>query len=178
MSVSLFCEADVKTNYGAHVRMIFLQSWISYWVRFQIMRSRCQDECEADGKISNLKFVQSVQDNAKPKSSRMRSMCQVNAKPMSTRIWEFSRVKVGWVPKIVGVNAKPMSRICAADVKIMRSRCRDECETDMKINAKPMPRRNLQAVICMRNGARRIDVHTNTLKADWQIFLTNVCSVH
>ena len=86
-----------------------------------------------------------IQDTAKPKSSRMRSMCQVNAKPMSTRSWEFSRVKVGWVPKIVGVNAKPMSRICAADVKIMRSRCRDACEADINTNAKPMSRRQTQA---------------------------------
>ena len=54
--------------------------------------------CEAYVKIYNLKFVQAVQDNAKAKSSRMRSICQVNAKLMSTRIWEFCRVKVGWAP--------------------------------------------------------------------------------
>ena len=130
------------------------------------MRSRCQDECEADVKISNLKFVQSVQDNAKPKSSRMRSMCQVNAKPMSTRIWEFSRVKVGWVPKIVGVNAKPMSRICAAHVKIMRSRCRDACEADINTNAKPMSRRQTQAVSCMCRRAWIMEIHKH-IDARW-----------
>ena len=59
----------------------------------------------------------------------MRSICQDNAKPMSTRIWEFCRVKVGWVSRVVGGNAKPMSRIRAADVKISPD------------NAKPMPRR-------------------------------------
>ena len=113
----------------------------TYAANATIMRSQCQDECEADVKISSLEFVQSVQDNAKPMSCRMQSRCQDNAKPMSKRIWEFCRVKVGWVSRVVGVNTKPMSRICAADVKIMRSRCRDECEVDINTTAKPMSRR-------------------------------------
>ena len=130
------------------------------------MRSRCQDECEADVKITNLKFVQSVQDNAKPKSSRMRSIYQDNAKPMSTRIWEFCRLKVGWVSRVVGVNAKPMSRICAADVKIMRSQCRNECKVDINTIAKPMSRRQSQAVNFMYKRARIMEVNTNTLMTD------------
>ena len=109
------------------------------------MRSRCQDECEADVKISNLKFVQSAQDNAKSMSSRMRSRCQDNAKPMSKRIWEFYRVKVGWVSRIVGVIAKPMSRTYAANATIMRSQCQDECEVDINTIAKPMSKRQSQA---------------------------------
>ena len=178
MLVALFCEADVKTNYGVHVRMIFLQPWISCWVSFQIMKSRCQDECEADVKLTNLKFVQSVQDNAKPKSSRTRSLCQDNAKPMSKRIWEFCRVKVGWVSRVVGVNVKPMSRICTAEVKIMRSRCRDACEADINTNAKPMSRRQTQAVSCMCRRAWIMDVHTNTLTPDGhtdRYVLANLC---
>ena len=159
MLVSLFCGADVKSNYGAHVRMIFLQPWISYWVKFQIMRSRCQDECEADVKITNLKFVQSVQDNAKPKSSRTRSLCQDNAKPMSKRIWEFCRITVGWVSRVVGVNVKPMSRICTAEVKMIRSRCRDACEADVNTNAKPMSRRQTLAVSCMCRRAWIMEIH-------------------
>ena len=111
--------------FGSHVGLISLLISISFYKWFQIMRSRCQDECEADVKISNLKFVQSVQDNAKPTSSRMRSRCQDNAKPMSNRIWEFCRVKVGWVSNVVGANAKPMSRItrsrCQASAKSMSS---------------------------------------------------------
>ena len=129
--------------------MFFLLQSLSFYTGFQIMRSRCHDECEADVTISNLKVVQSAQDNAKPMSSRMRSRCQDNAKPMSERIWEFCRVKVGWVSRVVGVNAKPMSRMCAADVKIMRGRCRDECDVDINTTAKPMSRRQSQAVSCM-----------------------------
>ena len=146
--------------------LISLLISISFYTRFQVMRSRCQDECEADVKISSLEFVQSVQDNAKPMSCRMQSRCQDNAKPMSKRIWEFCRVKVGWVSRVVGVNAKPMSRMCAADVKIMRSRCRDESEVDINTTAKPMSRRQSQAVSCMYRRARMMEVHTNALTAD------------
>ena len=76
----------------------------------------------------------------------MGSLCQDNAKPMSKRIWKLcrvkvgwvsklvDRVKVGWVSKVVRVNAKPTSRICAANVKITRSRA------EVKPNAKPMSR--------------------------------------
>ena len=83
-----------------------------------------------------MKIHSSVQflDNAKPMSRIMRSLCQDNAKPMSKRIWKFCRVKVGWVSKVVRFNAKPMSRICAADVKITRSRA------EVKPNGKPMSR--------------------------------------
>ena len=144
------------------------------------MRRLCQEDakpmsilfCEADvlgrvlGILFNLEFIPSIEDNAKPMSTRMRSRCQDNAKPMPTRIWEFCRVKVGWVSRVVGVNAKPMSRICAADVKIMRSRCRDECEVDINTTAKPMSRRQSQAVSCMYRRARMMEVHTNALTAD------------
>ena len=37
--------------FGGHVGLIFLLISISFYTRFQIMRSRCQDECEADVKI-------------------------------------------------------------------------------------------------------------------------------
>ena len=66
--------------------LISLLISISFYTRFQVMRSRCQDECEADVKISSLEFVQSVQDNAKPMSCRKQSRCQDNAKPMSKRM--------------------------------------------------------------------------------------------
>ena len=131
-----------------------------------MMRSRCRDECESDVTVSNLKFVQSAQDNAKPMSSRMRSRCQDNAKPMSKRIWEFYRVKVGWVSRIVGVIAKPMSRTYAANATIMRSQCQDECEVDINTIAKPMSKRQSQAVSCMYIRARTMEVYTNTLTAN------------
>ena len=130
------------------------------------MRSRCHNECEADVKLSNVKFVQSVQEKAKPMSSRTRSRCQDNAKPMSKHIWELCKVKVGWVSSALAVNAKPMSRMCAADVKTMRSRCRDESEVDINTTAKPMSRRQSQAVSCMYRRARMMEVHTNALTAD------------
>ena len=64
----------------------------------------------------------------------MRSLCQDNAKPMPKRVWKFYRVKVGWVSKVVRVNVKSMSRICAVDIKITRSLA------EVKPNAKPMSR--------------------------------------
>ena len=131
--------------------MFFLLLSLSFYTGFQIMRSRCHDECEADVTISNLKFVQSAQDNAKPMSSRMRSRCQDNAKPMSKRIWEFYRVKVIWVQRVVRVHAKPMSNItrsrCQDNAKPMsrrmRTRCENKSEADAKKNssAKPMSKR-------------------------------------
>ena len=105
----------------------------------------------------------------------MRSLCQDTAKPMSMRCWNFCRVKVSWVSKLVGVNAKPMSRICAADVKIMRSRCRDACEADINTNAKPMSRRQTQAVSCMCRRAWIMEIHTNTLMPDGHT-QTDICS--
>ena len=53
---------------------------------------------------------------------------------MSKSIWKFYRVKVGWVSKVVRVNAKPLPRICAVDIKITRSLA------EVKPNAKPMSR--------------------------------------
>ena len=121
----------------------------------RLLRSLCQEECEADVRI-----------NANPMSKRMRSRCQDNAKPMSKRIWEFYRVKVGWVSRVVGVNAKPMSRTYAADATIMRSRCQDECEVDINAIAKPMSKRQSLAVSCMYIRARIMEVYTNTLTAN------------
>ena len=54
--------------------------------------------------------VKIIPDNAKPMPRRMRSRCQDKAKPMSSGIWEFCRVKVGWVSRIVGFSARPMAR--------------------------------------------------------------------
>ena len=50
-------------------------------------------------------------------SRRMRSRCRDNARPMANRIWDFCRVKVGWVSRIVGCSARPMSSYCEADVR-------------------------------------------------------------
>ena len=61
------CEADVKekvfwtdfgmildsclNDFGGHDGMTLLVLSMSFWNRFQMMRSLCQDECEADVKI-------------------------------------------------------------------------------------------------------------------------------
>ena len=139
------------------------------------MRKRCQDIAKPMSKRiwefcrAKVGWVSRVKPNAKPMSSRVRSRCQDNAKPMSKRIWEFCRVKVGWVSRVVGVNAKPMSRMCAADVKIMRSRCRDESEVDINTTAKPMSRRQSQAVSCMYRRAWIMDVHIyKRIDARWK----------
>ena len=122
--------------------------------------------------------------NAKPMSIRMRSRCQYysaepmsnlttlniilhmishNAKPMSIRM--RSRCQY--------YSAKPMSKRmrsrcqdeCETDVNIMRSRCQGECEADVKTNAKPMSRRSRSRC---REGihtrTRRMEVHTHTNK--------------
>ena len=80
---------------------------------FQIMRSLCQEECEADVKM-----------NAKPMSRYCEADVETDAKPMS-----------GWTRSRCQDNAKPMSRQ-------MRSRCQDECEADVKATATPMSRRH------------------------------------
>ena len=69
-------------DFGSHVGMILLLLSITFWGKFQIMRSLCQEECEADVNITSA---------AKPMSKRMRNRCQdkceadvkANAKPMS-----------------------------------------------------------------------------------------------
>ena len=90
-----------------------------YWhtsdMLFQIMRSLCQEECEADVTI-----------NAKPMSRYCEADVETDAKPMS-----------GWTRSRCQHNAKPMSR----QMRSHRSRWQSECEADAKATAKPMSRR-------------------------------------
>ena len=115
------------------------------------MRSRCQDECEADVNMMRSlcqgECEADVKTNAKPMSGRPRSRCREgirkwkhavceayvkkNVKPMPVLFCEAdvkTNVKPmsGWMRSRCHDNAKPMSRR-------MRSRCHD--------NAKPMSRR-------------------------------------
>ena len=69
-----------------------------------IMRNRCQE-----GKNTRVPRDREAFRERSP--SRMRSLWQDTAKSMSMRCWKFCRVKVCWVSKVVGVNAKPMSRM-------------------------------------------------------------------
>ena len=62
-------------DFGGHDRMILLLLFILFQYSFQIMRSLCQEKCEAD-----------VNGNAKPMSKGMRRRCHNNAKPMSRRM--------------------------------------------------------------------------------------------
>ena len=153
------------------------------------MRSRCQDECEAD-----------VKATAKP-MSRMHSQMETSSQICFTcvcidySVWP-SRPATQYIlqkPNRITVqfpdNAKPMSRRtrsrcqyysakpiskrmrsrcqdeCKADVIIMRSRCQGECEADVNTNAKPMSRRPRSRC---REGShtrtRRMEVHTHTNK--------------
>ena len=61
---------------GGHIGMILLLLFILFQYSFQMMRSLCQGECEADVKI-----------NAKPMRSRCQDYCEAyvkkNATPMS-----------------------------------------------------------------------------------------------
>ena len=102
-----FCYYS-EYDFGSHDGLMLLLLWTAFWKRFQIMRSRCQDECEADVKITNLKCVQSVQDNAKPKSGWMWSRRHDNAKPMSRRMWSRCQDEC---EADVRALAKPMLRM-------------------------------------------------------------------
>ena len=102
--------------------------------------------------------------------SRLCEACQNKAMPISKRywrvehyrlsssagvkvgwVWEFCRVKVIWVQRVVRVHAKPMSNItrsrCQDNAKPMsrrmRTRCENKSEADAKKNssAKPMSKR-------------------------------------
>ena len=51
-------------DFGSHVGVIVLLLSITFWGKFQIMRSLCQEECEAD---VNIKCSEAdVKTNAKP----------------------------------------------------------------------------------------------------------------
>ena len=122
------------------------------------MRSRCQDECEADVNMMRSlcqgECEADVKTNAKPMSGRPRSRCREgirkwkhavceayvkkNVKPMPVLFCEAdvkTNVKPmsGWMRSRCHDNAKPMSRR-------MWSRCQDECEADVRAPAKPVSR--------------------------------------
>ena len=59
---------------GGHVGMILLLLLMLFQYSFHIMRSLCQEECEAD--VSTFFCEADVKANAKPMSRRMRSRCQ------------------------------------------------------------------------------------------------------
>ena len=159
---------------GGHIGMILLLLFILFQYSFQIMRSPCQEDCEADVSIISTcchafvvfnllscfsrfqlavtLYILSVQfpDNAKPMSRWMRSRCQYNAKPMSRRMRSRCQDKC---EADVKLNAKPMSgwmrSRCQYNAKLLsrwiRSRCQDECEADVTATAKPMSRKHSHA---------------------------------
>ena len=125
-----------------------LSLFIFFQYSSQIMRSLCQDECEADVNIMRSlcqgECEADVKTNAKPMSSWMRSRCQDE---------------------------------CGADVNIMRSLCQGEYEADAKTNAKPMSRRPRSRYReGTHTHTRRMEVHTHTNKltpngnTQWDMF--------
>ena len=131
--------------FGGHVGMILLVLFILFQYSFQIIRSLCQDDCEADVGIVLR--------------SRCQSECDADVK-MNVLHYVFPFCELGG-----DLFHELCQRACDADVMIMRSRCQGECEATVKSNAKPMSHR---ARSRCREGThtrtRRMEVHTHTNK--------------
>ena len=92
-------------DFGDHVGMLLLFIFILFLYSFQIMRSLCQEECEADVSIFQ------------------RSRCQNEFQIM----WSLCQEECE-----ADVNIRLRSR-CQNEFQIMRSLCQEKCEADVKI---------------------------------------------
>ena len=123
--------------------MILLVLFILFQYSFQIIRSLCQDACEAGVGIVLR--------------SRCQGECDADVK-MNVLHYVFPFCELGG-----DLFHELCQRAYDADVIIMRSRCQGECETTVKSNAKPM---SYRARSRCREGThtrtRRMEVHTHT----------------
>ena len=120
--------------------MILLLLFILFQYSFQIMRSPCQEDCEADVSIISTCCHAFVVFNL--------SSCFLPLPTCCHSLYSFSTVSrpceaygknnaksmsVLFSEAAVKASAKPTQDECEADVNIMRSLCQEECETDVSI---------------------------------------------